>query len=300
VLRKELKLATVKLFDTILNSGTYALLEKLQGAEDAGISPTEVFETHANYNKMSQGFGDGEQKLIETMGIGFLDNTKFWITLLRKDNKSRKYHQVGYKLIKDMFGQLPKLNKLLERRSDQLLMDNENEEDGPSMSILTLIVIEEGQLSAPDRLVQALQSVGGLYGACANFLGQPGNDLCVIGCDSGNDKIFDFQGTAGIIECVKQVILSYWDKVVSFREDRTGRYVEMIAKSLPIMEEVELIRQAGEFEPEQAEIIKRQLIESVIQFASAGVAIPEIEDFIVYSPRQLLQPEPKLLVEPAA
>jgi hypothetical protein len=299
VLRKELKLATVKLFDTILNSGTYALLEKLKGAGATEVSQAEILETYAKYIQYIQEFDDAELELAEIMGLGFLNNAKFWATLLRKDKKSRKYHLTGYRLIKDMFNHLPKLNKLLERQCDHFLVDKENEENGVSMSTLSLIVIEEGQLSSPDRLVLALQSVGGLYRACASFLGQQGNDLCVVGCDSGSDKAFDFMGTAGIVECVKQVLLSYWDKVVSFRDDKTGRYVELIAKSLPIIDEVELMRESGKLEPEQAEIIKRQLTDSIMKFASAGVTIPEIEEFTVYSPRHLLQPEQKLLVEPA-
>ncbi len=298
MLRKDLKLATVKLLETITNSGTFALLEGLRKAQDPEINQAEVLETYTKYIKMRHDFTDAEYQLIDKLGLDFLNNTKFWTTLLRRDKKSRAYHFTGYQLLKNTLDHLPKLIKLLERPSDQFSTGEEKDENGSSVSTLSLIVIEENQLSTPDRLVLALQSVNGLYHACSNIMGLPGNDLSVVACDSGSDKAFEFLGVAEVVDRVKQVILSYWDKIVSYRDDKTGSYLELVAKSLPIMEEVELMRGGGKLEPEQSEIIKRQLIDSVVKFATAGVTIPEIEGFTTYNPRQLLQPERKLLVEP--
>jgi hypothetical protein len=298
VLRKELKLATTNLLNTLENSGTYALLDRLKGVQETEITRADILDTYTNYIKMSHDFGETEHKLIEIMALGFLNNTKFWTTLLRKDKKSRGYHYKGFMLIKQTIDHLPKLVKLIELKSDRFSKYEEKEENNAPMSTLSLIVIEESQLSTPDRLILALQSVEGLYRACANFMGQPGNDLSVIACDSGSDKSFDFLGDAKIVDGVKKVILSFWDKVVYFRENKTGRSLELVAKSLPILEEVDLKRGAGRLQPEQAELIKRQLIDSVTKFATAGVTIPEIEGFTVYNPRQLLRPEQKLLVEP--
>lgn len=48
----------------------------------------------------------------------------------------------------------------------------------------------------------------------SQVLGKKGDDLSVIGCDSGSDKSFDFLGAAEIVNCVKDIILSFWNKVV--------------------------------------------------------------------------------------
>lgn len=297
MLTKELKLAAAKLSKTLADSGTYTLLERLKDVQERKISRADILDTYSNYIKMSSDFGDAEHKLIEIMEIEFLNKSKFWTTLLKQDKTSRAYHLKGFMLVKQAIEHLPKLTKILDLKSNHFTKHEEKDESVP-MSTLSLIVIEEGQLSTPDRLVLALQSVEGLYRAYANMMGQPGNDLSVIGCDSGSDKSFDFHGNAEIVDGVKKVILSFWDKVVSFRDNATGRSLELVIKALPILEEVDLKRGAGKLEPEQAERIKRQIIESAAKFATAGVTIPEIEAFTVYSPRQLLRPEQKLLVVP--
>jgi hypothetical protein len=70
----------------------------------------------------------------------------------------------------------------------------------------------------------------------------------------------------------------------------------LIAESLPILVEVAKLRESGKLEPERAEMVKRQIIDSITKFGQAGVTIPEIERYTVYNPRLLMQPDRKLLV----
>ena len=121
--------------------------------------------------------------------------------------------------------------------------------------------------------------------------------LAVVACDSGSDKTFDFLGAARVLECVKEIIVILWSNVVFFRENREGRRLELIEQSLPLLERLEKMK---ETDPERAELLKRQVVESAIKFREAGVTIPEIEKHTVFNPRQLMRPEPKLLIsEPA-
>lgn len=112
------------------------------------------------------------------------------------------------------------------------------------LAVLSVIVIEERQLSTPERLILTLESVDGLYRACAQILGEFETSIAVSACDSGSDKSFDFLGIASVVVCVKEVVLSFWDKVVYFREDKTGRRLELIAESLPILERVAKMRES--------------------------------------------------------
>ena len=70
----------------------------------------------------------------------------------------------------------------------------------------------------------------------------------------------------------------------------------MIAKSLPILDQIAELKESGKLDPEKAELIRRQVIDSITKFARAGVTIPEIEEYTVYNPRQLMQPDRKLLL----
>lgn len=193
---------------------------------------------------------------------------------------------------------LPQVVSLMARESDQISKPKKEGEKPKEngLSQLSITVIEELQHSSPERLVLALQSIAGLYSACAQVLDESEGDLCVVACDSGSDKSFDFLGVAKIVECVKVVILSFWDRVVYFREDKTERRLDLIAQSLPILDEIASMKKSGKLEPERAELIKRQVIDSVTKFAAAGITIPEIENFTVYNPRQLMKPSRKLLV----
>lgn len=192
---------------------------------------------------------------------------------------------------------VPKILHLLARESDNICTKMESGIESECVR-LNVIVIEDTNISTPSRLLLMLEAVQGLYEAAAAISGQSSRDICVLSCDSGSDKSFDFIGLAKVMQCVKEIILSFWDKVVYFREDKTGKQLELIANSLPILERITVMKDDGMLEPERAELLRRQVVQSVMKFADAGVTIPEIEDFTTFSPRQLLHPAPKLLVAP--
>ena len=86
-------------------------------------------------------------------------------------------------------------------------------------SLLTTILIEEkDQFSNPKRIIELLDSITLLYDSCATVKKQSSSDLAILACDSGSDKAFDFLGAAKIIEMVKEIILSFWDRVLFFIE----------------------------------------------------------------------------------
>jgi len=164
-------------------------------------------------------------------------------------------------------------------------------------AVLSVIVIEDkNRFSSPTRLVEVLQSVDELYEACAEIEGLPGSKLSVVSCDAGSDKAFDFLGAAKIIECVKELILSLWDRVVFFREKQLSQRIELIGNALPIMDRIGSLERDQKIGKEQAELLRRKILTGVGKFIESGAMIPEIQDRSSYNPRLLMAPEPKLLV----
>ena len=62
----------------------------------------------------------------------------------------------------------------------------------------------------------------------------------VIACDSGSDKSFDFLGVATVIECVKELILSLWNRVIYFSEYRMSERIKLVAEALPVIEKSQI------------------------------------------------------------
>ena len=97
---------------------------------------------------------------------------------------------------------------------------------------------------------------------------------------------------------VKDVLLSYWDRIVFYRDDRTDARLGLIAESLPILEDVEQLKASGALDSGTADGIKKQVVDSVTMFAQAGATIPEIQNVAQYDPRKLMRPKAEMLVGP--
>jgi hypothetical protein len=124
--------------------------------------------------------------------------------------------------------------------------------------ILTVTVFEQNNLfSSPLRLANVLESINHLYTACALMNNESPSTLSVISCDSGSDKSFDFLGLAKIIECVERIISTLWDRVIFFREHQFEERLDLINKSLPIIEHIHKLEEQKQIDPELAEILRR-------------------------------------------
>ena len=167
--------------------------------------------------------------------------------------------------------------------------------------ILNLVILEEAdKYSNPKRVIETLEAVQLLYESVAILEGQRNDQqMILLACDSGSDKSFDLLGIAKLVEAVKEIILSLWDRVVFFREQKMGVRLELVASKLPIIEKISEMEKAGNLEREQAEILRRDIGLGAEKFINAGAIIPEIESHSHFNPRQLMSPEPKLLAMPS-
>ena len=302
MLRTELQQALSEVLLGLDQSGMFKLFESEQMRtkspdERVKIAVLEIFK---QYLQVYERFGNTERKIMEILKLDVLNKVDLW-TMLMGDEGFRhgKAHDIYLNLLFTKRN-LPKILDLLERDTDRIPRESESsKEEAGDLAQLTAIVIEEKEFSTPERLILMLEALEGLYQASAQVLKCDISSLSVLSCDSGSDKSFDFLGVAKVIQCVKEIILSFWDRVVYFREDKTEKQLDLIANSLPILKTISDMKTRREIEPESAELLKKQVIESVRKFANAGTTIPEIEKFTTFNPRQLMKPERKLLVAAA-
>jgi hypothetical protein len=123
------------------------------------------------------------------------------------------------------------------------------------------------------------------------------NTLALRTCDSGSDKSFDFTGLPQVIEQVKNVVFGIIDRVIFFREMKYSERVKCVAESLPVLDQIAQMSASKKLSPEQAELLRRDLINGATKFLETGSLIPEIKDQSRYEPSALLQTSPTLLIE---
>lgn len=264
----------------------------------ARMDTTELVCAHADWVARRQSFSPAEDHIVRVLELGKLDDPRFWATAL-SDGANADPEVLGpislmHKSARFAQDELPKLiDALLAIESDPVLggVGIETARNGETTGVLKVLVIEEEDFSTPQRLVLVLSAIDSLYKASAKIVGEADDLVSVVACDSGGDKSFDFLGSQRTIECVRDVVLSFWDRMVFFRDDRTDSRLRLIAESLPILEQVDFLVESGAMDAGTGETVKRDVSESVFMFAQAGAAIPEFHDFSVYDPREVMRPE---------
>ncbi len=171
----------------------------------------------------------------------------------------------------------------------------ESHEKTENSAILNVIVIEEKEeISTPQRLISVLNGVSQIYHVSAVIENLPDNDLTVISCDSGGDKEFNFDGAANNINRAKEIILSAWDRIMFHKEIEFEKRLNLVSKSLPILEEIKSKKES--LGAENAKILERTVMDGIKSFVASGAMLSEMEERATFDPRQLMAPQQKLLV----
>jgi len=297
MLRSEMSAAASRIVDAIEERDIPTILESVLRREGTVDRP-QMLAAFAHLMQTTQSFGKYEKELIALLNLAPLMDVKFWATMLSSEERERPsealelFHDVRFAV-----KHLPKILRMLAQDTDVFIEESKaRDSEEARLDRLTVTIIEDRGASSPQRLILVLEAIQGLYDVASAVMGLSSSSLLVSSCDSGSDKSFDFLGLAKVVQCVKEVVLSLWDKIVYFREDKSDKHLELIANSLPILEKIGQLNAQGTIEPEKAEILRRQVIDSVTKFVKAGVTIPEIEGFTVFNPRQLMRADQKLLV----
>ena len=266
-------------------------------------------EAMRSYFRAAEKFEATEIEIIRIMELSDLEEPEFWSIFTSVGEaasagpgiagiRERLYPMIGN--VSFAISYLPKLVALLERHNEGFsadIVDNSSSVIAGKSIISATIIENENEYSKPLRLSGLFDSITELYEACAAVNDEPGDDLIVLACDSGSDKSFDFMGSAKIVEALKELILSIWDRAVFFREHKMSNHLGIVSQALPIIEQISTMEEQGKLGPEEAEILRKKVTNGAGKFLETGVLIPEMESVSSQNPRALMAPEPKQLVE---
>lgn len=294
--RSELILAIHRINEQIAKTGLFKTFEEYQQNRHGAMNDSlisNLLRSLRDFSYWTRSAGPAVSEVLTTLELVQLDDIELWTILAKEpDADSEDLFRI-YRSLFYAKTYLPKIAVLLERDADRFI---EHPEYLDNQGILRVIAVEStGSLSKPERIVAIIKGISELYAACAILESSPDNDLSLLACDSGSDKSFDFLGLAKVIECVKSIILSLWDKVVFFRERKLAARLELIAESLPVIDRINEMETTKALPPEQAEILRRNITASLGALLNSGILIPEINNHVIQDPRRLMSPEPKLL-----
>jgi hypothetical protein len=306
--RAELIQGILEVDDALRTSGVVAALRNLTTmmsldketsvSDQAGALLTALQQ----YSIRAISFSHGANAAVAIFDLDDLLNPQVWAELIKTSSPSRP-NEMSYSLftrVVDATQYLPRFASVLQP-VDLETVQAEYEASDPqhaSSAVVSVIVVESETLpSTPARLIAALEGIQTLYQTCAVLLGEEAGELRVIACDSGSEQAFDLLGAEKVVQSVKAVILSVWDRMIYFRESLPSERSGLIAENLPILQQVAEREQSGELAPEQATRIRHGITEGVERFLDAHAMIAEMEqaERMYYEPRRLLAPGQKLL-----
>lgn len=254
-----------------------------------------------DYTSQSKEFTDDERKILKIFELNTLDDPKLWTRIFSANEAEARDAFMKIRMGIRYFTEfLPNLIELLKQDHVNYYTDQSHhliKTAKPNDKVLLTVILPEqdNEISSPERLIKVLDSISQLYNAFSVIENLSDSDLSVAAIDSGSDKSFDFLGAAKLMEAVKELIIGLWDRVVFFREKKLSERLELISKSLPIIEKINEMQANGSVSPEQAEILRRNITNAANNFIVAGAIIPELSNYTTFSPRKLMAPEPKLL-----
>lgn len=297
--RSEIIQASENVLNAFKQTNLLSQLGSFSRAKD-GESYYNLLTAFSEFSHLAKKFTETENYVLEVFGLSALVYPKVWAEILSATEKEKVRDTTFHfrSAISSMLEFLPKFINLLKQENVNYVSSDKAQSIYEGKEILTLILPEEKkEVSKVERVVDAIVSINLFYETIC-ILNDSVKDLAIAALDSGSDKSFDFLGAASFMKEVREIILGLWDRVVFFREKKVSERLDLIAKSLPIIERINEAEGNGKIGKEQGEILRRNIVEGSKKFISVGAIIPELESFSSFSPRQLMAPEPKLLSEP--
>ena len=293
--------ASKNIMNALSASNIYKVIfnNRLASKDGRGLN-SESLKSLNSYSLLAAKYGDAEKEICKFMNIGELNNPATWHQLIEiKSPEDEKYVIKTLQNIRFAQIHLPKLLKLIQQNFVEGL--KQGSDNLPSYfkdkALLSITVVEqEGYLSSPKRLSKVLDCIDAFYTVIAAIHQQASDDLMVLAIDSGHDKFVDFLGVEKIINGIKDLIISIWDRKVFHRNNQAGADIHFIVGALPVIEEIKRLKDEGELEADLAENLIDDVAKAATQFIESGVIIPEINAQASHDPRELMKPEARLLV----
>ncbi|MCF7807709.1 MAG: hypothetical protein K9M49_00665 [Candidatus Marinimicrobia bacterium] len=296
MLKSDIDNSISTLINTIQECNIESMLQTIIEGETT-VNTVEALRSYKEFIKHYQTYNDADIQLLNVIGLGDLTQESLWSRFVKPEESDTP--EVIAELrnsIHFLMNHLPRVQELRAADGEKIqAVIDAGKNAGVEYVTLSVVVIEEEELTTPERLIFMMDAIQTLYEVFGRMVGSPYQNLIVTSCDSGNDKVFDFLGTSTIIGGVKDIILSYWDRVVFYREDKQGEYVKLVTQSLPVIEVINKMENDGKLEKEEAEILRRKVVSSMTKLSRAGITIPEMEEHAHQNPRELLRPDRKEL-----
>ena len=243
---------------------------------------------------------ESEVALAHIIEIDQLNSASFWQPVVT-EAEPRLLVEIRNK-VKLALEYLPRIIDLLKQDYITQIQDKSPNlpEALKGKELITLYLAEDqGIFSQPSRIVRALEGFSELYEAAAQIAALPHDDLVVLACDSGSDKSFDLLGAAKLMAETRGILSDIWDRVVFHRQHQISANLQIIAESLPLIASISELEEKQSLGPEQAELIRRKVINGAMNFLESGAYTRDMEMQGNQSPRQLMRPEQKLLAAPS-
>lgn len=233
-----------------------------QAVEQAGIaelldatserSLQDYLKSFKQYNILAEKFSEGALFLEQELGFASLREPDPWIIM------SKRGELEADNPLQNITGVLATLSAIGNMLSESQVAQTPS----PDRGTLSLVLFEQadGMPSTPRRIADALESVASLYEACARLQSVSHEDLCVVSCDSGSDKVFVFEGSAGVVGSLKELIQSIWERIVFYRERTLQERISLLTHSLPVLDKVAEMELHGAITHAEAEQSRKAIV----------------------------------------
>jgi hypothetical protein len=238
-------------------------------------------------------FTDVERKVLSTLDIAEFADNEWWTMLIMASSPGPKAPEASSAIGRPLY----RLRFVIDYLPTVIALLDQKLEEVPAASRLMVILPEEdGRKSSPARAIAALEAVKTFYEAFADMAGKPDSDLVLLSCDAGADKMFEFGGLPDLMAKVRETLLEIWRNAIYFKERKFDERLDLIAKALPVLAEINELEKAGKVAKEKAELLRRDVLSGATSFIESGSSIPEMSDMSLYVPRQVLAPKEALLL----
>jgi hypothetical protein len=238
-------------------------------------------------------FSDVERKVLATLDIAEFADNEWWTMLIMASSPGPKAPEASSAIGRPLY----RLRFVIDYLPTVISLLDQKLEEVPAASRLVVVLPEEdGRKSSPARAIAALEAVKTFYEAFADMAGKQDSDLVLLSCDAGADKMFEFGGLPDLVGKVRETLLEIWRNAIYFKERKFDERLDLIAKALPVLTEINDLEKAGRIAKEKAELLRRDVLSGATSFIESGSSIPEMSDMSLYVPRQVLAPKEALLL----
>lgn len=270
--------------EQINNAIDTAGISSLMGTTRDRMTLQDYLKAFKQYNILAEQFSEGALFLEKELGFSQLRDPDPWIEMSKQGGIEAE----------NPLGNVKGIVETLASISNLLSKNQVNKDAYEHKEVLSLILFEDEnkKRSSPRRISDSLESIELLYEACARMQGVTFDDLEVVSCDSGSDKLFDFVGASQVVGAVKELILSIWERVIFYRNRKLQERISLLTHSLPVLDNVTELEMNGSLSADEGELTRNAIVDGVTKFLSSGSMIKEIRERTTFDERSLMAPEP--------